>query len=259
MARRFSLIASRSRYIAGRNMSSDTNVNAASTPDQLLARKRALDLRALETAEFAARLWEVRTWQATRLARTYDDLRTDPRYARAIDFFLTDLAGPQDFTRRDRDLTFAWVRLQRTLPQPALNVLARAIEFEVLTAELDHALAAQLPPGPLTESTYAAGYRAVGNREARVRQIELVISMGWDLDWMVRMPGIGLILQLAHIPAHAAGFGALQDFLERGFAAFREVRSTERLLDAIRERETRLLDTLFARCNSCLTEGSTGG
>jgi hypothetical protein len=121
----------------------------------------------------------------------------------------------------------------------------RAIEFVVLTAELDHAIVAQLLPGQLTDATYAAAYRAVANREHRMHQIELIVGMGRELEWMVRMPGIGLLLQLAHIPAHVAGFGALQDFLERGFAAFRDVRDTERLLDAIQERETRFMDTLL--------------
>jgi hypothetical protein len=226
-------------------MGNELPSSAATAPEQMLARKRLLDMRASATPEFAARLHDVRTWQATRLARTYDDFRVDRRYARAIEFFLTDLAGPQNFTRRDRDLTFAWPRLQRTLPRPAAEVLARAIEFEVLTAELDHAIVAQLPPGPLTDATYAAAYRAVGSREARTRQIELIVGMGRALDGMVSLPGIGLVLRLAHIPAHAAGFGALQDFLERGFSAFREVHGTERLLDAIRDRERRLMDTLL--------------
>ncbi len=226
-------------------MDNEVPSSAATAPEQLLARKRVLDMRASATPALAARLRDVRTWQATRLARTYDDLRVDRRYAGAIEFFLTDLTGPRDFSRRDRDLAIAWPRLQRTLPQPALNVLARAIEFEVLTAEFDHALVAQLPQAPLTDATCAAAYLAVASRAARTRQIELIVDMGRALDSMVRMPGIGVILRLAHIPAHAAGFGVLQDFLERGFAAFRELRGAERLLDTIRERETHLMDTLL--------------
>ena len=115
------------RRLADDNMDSASSVSAATAPDELLARKRVLDARAGATAGFAARLREVRTWQATRLARTYDDFRTDPQYTRAIEFFLSDLSGPQDLTRRDHDLSFAWTRLKRTLPQRALNVLTRAV------------------------------------------------------------------------------------------------------------------------------------
>ncbi len=39
-------------------------------------------------------------WQAERLARTYADLRVDPRYKPATEFFLSDLYGPKDFTER---------------------------------------------------------------------------------------------------------------------------------------------------------------
>jgi hypothetical protein len=69
--------------------------------------------------------------------------------------------------------------------------------------------------------------------------------MGRELERMVRAPGIGLVLRLTHIPANVAGFGMLQDFLERGFAAFRDVRDLKRLLDAVRERETQFMDTLL--------------
>ena len=52
--------------------------------------------------------------------------------------------------------------------------------------------------------------------------------------------------RLARGPAHAAGFGALHDFLERGFVAFDRMRGADEFLDAVRERETRLLERLYA-------------
>jgi hypothetical protein len=55
-----------------------------------------------------------------------------------------------------------------------------------------------------------------------------------------------MAVRAAHIPSHAAGFGVLQDFLERGFAAFRELHGAAPLLQAMRERETRRMQELFA-------------
>lgn len=214
--------------------------------DALLERKRLLDARAAANPAAAARLRELRAWQAARLARTYADLQRDPRYAPAVEFFLSDLYGPQEFTGRDRDLTRAWRYLKRALPAPALIVLGRALELEVLSAELDAAMAAMLGPDPVTAASYAAAYRAVGQRAGRARQIELVAAIGADLDRIVRHAWIGLALRLAHAPAHAAGFGALQDFLERGYAAFRRMRGAGRFLQAIRERETQLMQALYA-------------
>jgi hypothetical protein len=49
-----------------------------------------------------------------------------------------------------------------------------------------------------------------------------------------------------HFPAHAAGFGALQDFLERGFAAFERRGGAERFLQAVRDRELALMQALLA-------------
>jgi len=214
--------------------------------DALLARKRLLGSQAGASAATATRLRELRAWQAARLARTYADLRREPRYALAVEFFLSDLYGPQDFTGRDRDLARAWRYLRRALPAAALDVLGRAIELEVLTAELDQAMVAALETGAVTSTTYAAAYRAVGRRAARARQIELIAAIGADLERIVRHAWIAMALRVAHAPAHAAGFGVLQDFLERGFAAFRRMRGAGRFVQAIREREARVMNAIYA-------------
>jgi len=194
----------------------------------------------------SSQLQELRAWQAARLASTYGDLLHDPGCVDAVKFFLTDLYGPQEHTRRDQDLARAWSILSRTLPRAALGLLERALELQTLTAELDEAMARQLAAGPVTQESYAAAYRAVGRPEARRRQIDLVLSIATDLERVVRHAWVGFALRAARAPAHAAGFGALQDFLERGFAAFRSMKDPGRMLDAIRERETRLCTALLA-------------
>jgi hypothetical protein len=214
--------------------------------DQLLARKRALDDRAAASPELSARLRELRAWQVVRLARTYADLSADTRYARAIEFFLTDLYGPRDFGPRDRQFARAWRYLKSTLPGAALASLEQALELEALSAELDHAMVAALPAGPLTGAGYARAYRQVGRRAVRQRQIALVVAIGEDLNRIVKHVWISAALRAAHVPARAAGFGVLQDFLERGFAAFRNMSDAGPLLNSIRERETQLMERLFS-------------
>lgn len=196
-------------------------------------------------ATLAARLREVRAWQAARLARTYDDLAHDARQGPAIDFFLTDLYGPQDFSRRDRDLMRAGPLLERTLPRGALRVLTDAVELYALSAELDQALTRALPPGPISAENYANAYRTAGRRQDRQRQIELIIRIGERLARAVRQPLIALALRATHLPAHAAGFGALQDFLERGFDAFHRLGEARAFLETIRARESALSEALF--------------
>lgn len=214
---------------------------------ELLARKQLLDSRAQEEAAYRDRLRELRAWQAERLSHTYADLHADPHYARAVEFFLGDVYGAQEFASRDRDLSRAWRYLNRALPRTAFDLLARAVELQVLTTELDLAMVDALPAGPLTAQTYETAYRAVGRRGARAHQIDLVVALGQDLARLVRRPWVAFALRAAHAPAHAAGFGTLQNFLERGFAAFREMNDPQRLLQAIRERESRLLDALLTQ------------
>ena len=48
-------------------------------------------------------------------------------------------------------------------------------------------------------------------------------------------------------PARLAGFGELQDFLERGFRAFRHMEDASEFLDTIERRETQILDRIYAR------------
>jgi hypothetical protein len=213
--------------------------------DPLLARKRALNAREAASPELSGRLRELRHWQATRLARTYEDLREDPRYQRAVDFFLTDLYGPQDFTWRDQLIDRAWDRLKRTLPRGVLGVLGDTVELQALTAELDHAMVAELAADALTAESYAAAYRAVGRPAARKRQIELIVGIGARLDQAVAHRLTGLALIAARVPAYAAGFGVLQSFLERGYSAFRSMKGAARLLESIRDRETSLMEALL--------------
>jgi hypothetical protein len=53
-------------------------------------------------------------------------------------------------------------------------------------------------------------------------------------------------LQLWQAPARATGFGALHDFLDRGFDAFRNIADARTFLQTIREREVQLMEQLFA-------------
>ena len=213
--------------------------------DELFARKRAfVSLEARDPA-LSARLRELRSWQGARLARTYADLREDPRYARAVAFFLSDLYAPHDFTLRDRQLEQAAASLNRALPQALLDILSAALELEVLSVELDHAMVPQLGSTAVQESSYAAAYRTLGRRADRARQIDLTVSIGSQLERVVRLRWLGLALRAAHVPAHLAGLAELQDFLERGWAAFRSLPSPARLLEIIRARETELMNTLL--------------
>lgn len=190
---------------------------------------------------------ELAAFQARRLAGTYGDLARTPRYGPAVEFFLSDLYGPQDLTERDAQVLRALEKLKRFLPSGALLALARAFELHVLSIELDAATAAALPAGvPVDARAYAQAYRAAGRRDERERQISLIGDIGGLLDGLAHHPEVGLAIRLARGPAHAAGYGQLQDFLERGYQAFRKMDGAGEFLATIDRRERALMEELFA-------------
>jgi hypothetical protein len=192
------------------------------------------------------RLEELQEWQSRRLARTYSDISELPRYRLAVRFFLDELYGGGNPEARDRDLAKVQRVMEALLPRDALRALNMAIELEILSQELDAAVVRGLPPGRITETTYAEAYRRAGQREARERQILLTGEVGRYLDRVVRKPLIRALVRFARGPAHAAGFGTLQEFLERGLDAFERLQGADEFLDLIHEREMSALDKLFA-------------
>lgn len=200
----------------------------------------------------AAALPLLRRWQAQRLARTYADLAADERYAPATAFFVSEIYGERDFSERDRAVERAYPVIRKTLPKAAFAPIERARTLHELSLKLDAQLCAVLVgelgmKDRITEAAYAEGYRRCENRAERLRQIELVVAVGTDLDKVVAKPLLRRMLALSRRPARAAGFGELHEFVERGFDAFRHMGGAGEFLKAIETREKAILERLFAK------------
>ncbi|HET9652017.1 MAG TPA: hypothetical protein VFP36_07495 [Usitatibacter sp.] len=193
-----------------------------------------------------ARLKELKRWQSERLAATYADLSHQPRYREATRFFLHDLYGPKDFSHRDEAIMRILPAMSRLLPRSAVETAALAIELEALSEELDHRVAAALPPGPITDASYAEANRRSVPRVERERQIALTQGVAHRLDSLVRKPLVLRTLQLMRGPARAAGLSDLQDFLERGFSSFRAMHGSAEFMAVLRERETAIIDEIYS-------------
>ncbi len=208
----------------------------------LLERNAALrDVFANQPAS-QKRLDELQAWQSERLLRSHADLRASPRYKRAIEFFFNELYGGGDPRARDRDLMKVQHVMERLLPKDALHALCLAIELEVLSQELDADVVRALGKGSITAESYAEAYRHAGRRADRERQIELLDQIGAYLDRIVQKPIIRGLVRMARGPAHAAGFGELQEFLEHGLQAFQAMHGADEFLGLIRDRELRAMD-----------------
>ena len=193
------------------------------------------------------RLAELKRWQSERLAATYADFASQPRYRDATRFFLEDVYGPKDFSRRDDALLRILPAMSSLLPKGAVETATLAIELEALTEDLDHRVADALPHGEITEETYAEANREACTREEREHQVRLTEDVGKRLDALVRKPLVMGALQLMRQPARAAGLTDLQDFLERGFCAFRAMDGADEFLAALHERETAIIDEIFGK------------
>lgn len=196
-------------------------------------------------------LAELRRWQAQRLEASFAAFLDDPRSAPAAHFFLTDVYGEHDFSRRDADIAKVLPMMQRLLPAALLQTVADGIELGALTHAFDLRLAATLERvAPtrkrLDEALYAKVYREAGLRRLRGRQIDLIGDVGGGLANALRMPGVATLLKLSRGPAKAAGLGELQGFLERGFEAFAALGDAEAFLARIDRNEREVSRRLFA-------------
>ncbi len=197
--------------------------------------------------QLAAALDRLAAWQSRRLSATYADLAREPRYARALAFFQTDLYGPGDFSRRDADLARVVPLMLRMMPAGVIAAVSQAMELSTLSQELDRALLSRLAaPGLLSVATYCVAYAAPSERSARERQIALIVGVGGALDRYVGRLSVRSMLAAMRRPARLAGLGALQSFLERGIAAFRHMGGASDFLATVEKRERALMSAIFA-------------
>jgi len=191
----------------------------------------------------------LRAWQSARLARTYAGLLRSERFGAAAAFFLSDLYGPKDFSARDADTARLVPLMARTLPVAGLQTISSALELDALSEQLDAGMVNAMHRSGVRSidgAAYAAAYRSVGERPSRQRQITLIGDIGNALDRLTRRSLVRGALRIMREPARLAGMSAIQEFLERGFTAFRKMGSADEFLEIIVTREAQLSAALFA-------------
>lgn len=199
----------------------------------------------------------LRRWQSARLAHTHADLLASTRFHDAAQFFLDEIYGLKDTAQRDADVARVAPTLARYLPEAGLETVADAVELDALSEELDADMVKAL--GRRIETidapAYAAAYRAMGRREDRERQLDLVDHLGHALDRLTRRAFAGTALKVMRKPAELAGFADLQAFLQVGYDAFRKMGTADDFLALILSRERAIHEALFAGNDSLLDAG----
>lgn len=204
----------------------------------------------------------LKAYQAARFERSYADLLdghvAGGRYAPGARFFLRELYGPQDFSARDAQFARVVPTLVRLFPAALVDTVAELVELHAMSEQLDDAMAQHLaqhqaqtgpPPGtavpPLSAPAYIGAWQAVGQPEARERQITLTLHMMAALEQHTRHRLLRVGLRAMRSAAQAAGLGALQNFLESGFETFGAMGDTRPFQALVAERERALAAALF--------------
>jgi hypothetical protein len=196
-------------------------------------------------AALERRVTVLKAYQQQRFACTHKGVLAHERFGPAGRFFLDDLYGPSDFT--DRDAQFARIvpGLVRIFPQEIIETVDLLAELHALSEQLDSQMARTLPDPPWERADYIRAWQAVGQPQARARQLELALMLGRQLDGYTRSRWLRQTLRMMRAPARAAGLAALQTFLERGFDTFAGMRGAAPFLDQVQQHEQALMNRLF--------------
>ena len=211
----------------------------------------SMERQTIRPAGLSAELQYLRSWQSQRLANTYQDFLEDRRYGPACRFFLDDVYAPLDFSQRDHDFEHLYQLMLRFVPEQMLTLLREAIDLNRLSTQLDLALLEVLialgEDGPLqlTPARYARAYQICDNYAERAEQIDRLIRVLQEVTTGAGNPLVLVTLKVARGPAVMAGWGDTQDFLLRGCQAFRQMKGGRQFIQAVRQREMRILTRLF--------------
>lgn len=203
--------------------------------------------RRVADASLSERVRRLKAYQQARFSHTYADLLQHPRYEAASRFFLVELYGPSDFSRRDEQFARVVPAMVRLFPEDIVATVATLAALHALSERMDTEMATHLGQSDeLDAPIYIAAWQGTGHPVARERQIALTVQVGERLDRLTRNPLLRHSLRMMRGPARAAGLTELQHFIETGFDTFRAMRGAKEFLALIGDRERRLAETLFA-------------
>ncbi len=207
---------------------------------------RVIDLREqMQTDKARTPRWHaVKRWQSRRLEQTYSDLLASPRYNAACRFFLEEIYGARDFAQRDREALRVVPKLARLLPERAVETMAHGVELDALSEALDARVAEHLR-ARIDAASYCAAYVAAGTLRSANSRSGRSDEIGRSLERLARVPLLSTMLHMMRGPAEAAGLGHLHRFLATGFDAFQSMGAAGTFLEAVRTRETALMQRVF--------------
>lgn len=189
----------------------------------------------------AAQVQALKAYQQSRFRNCYADLLQSPRFGGAARFFLEELYGPGDFSRRDAQFVRVVPALVRLFPDSVVSTVDCLAELHALSETLDDEMARQLQDRPLDPRAYITAWARVEQASRRQDQLRLALGVGRRLDELTRSRMLRQSLHWMRGPSKAAGLADLQQFLERGFDTFAAMKGGADFLAIIEDRENQFL------------------
>jgi hypothetical protein len=223
--------------------------SAAARFRRAIARSNELHSEYLGDRDFFDAYDHFTRWQLDYMLPFFSDLLEPEGYAEAVDFIVSDLAGV-GVSERDRDIERATPVIVRSLPAHPLETAAAAVELNARALEINLGICrglladGDLPPA-IAERDYFIACRKVSSYDECVDLVHLAADLGETLKRLVRVPLIGGLLRTMRAPAHAAGFGALQEFLETGYLTFRRISDIDHFLELFRLRMSQVFERIY--------------
>ena len=228
---------------------SETRKHAAALFRRAIQRGNELHAEYLDDPDLYESYDRFTRWQFDYMLPFFDDLLEPEGYAEAVDFIISDLAGV-GIAERDHDIERATPVIVRSLPTQGLELAAAAAELNAGALEFNLAICRQLLvdgrlPATITAADYFTACRQASSFEECMDLVDLTVALGDGLESLVRVPLIGMLLRTMRAPAHVAGFGALQEFLETGYLTFRRISDIDHFLELLHTRMEKVFDRIY--------------
>jgi hypothetical protein len=190
----------------------------------------------------------LQVFQSHRLRRDHADLAAEDQYRVLGEFVFEELYGPHDFSARD-DQARRLHQFIHLIPGVGLRDIEQVFELLEISNKLDDSVAAWLialdAPIDFDEACYERAYRLADNYDERVKQLDLVRSVLYNVRQLARKPLLGTTLRHTHGLAHAAGMSDIHRFLRLGYEAIQPVKDIHRFVETVSLREQDRLERIY--------------
>jgi hypothetical protein len=190
----------------------------------------------------------LQVFQSHRLRRDHADLAAEAQYQALGEFVFEELYGPHDFSARD-DQARRLHQFIHLVPGLALRDIQQVFELLAISNKLDESVAAWLvaldAPIDFDEPLYERAYRLADNYDERIKQLELVRAVLYNVRQIARKPLLGTTLRHTQSLAYAAGMSDIHRFLHVGYQAIQPVKDIHRFVETVSLREQDRLDRIY--------------